>query len=378
MRQRVLCSVLKTQYGDIIDLADAITAVRSKGLWLKHHQEEAIFVLDAWRRKAEIRELGLTPSLRLDEPSSPEETIKIFHLYRVLHFFLEDYAKNVPRPEWIQHTQWRLKVLPLDLSDTEKCRFMRGLCRLHIFFNIFGSPEKSVDGTDLTEDNNWFHDTDQKNNYLFWDEMLPWECEELGCVWSYLLAKYKAISIEISTALRNLASTTPCFSFSDITPVEERPPSKSYNIEIVQNLEHFDQYFDILISLGPEFLYRALNADYLLRRNMILVNTVYGYMETDISLDANFWSKRRMSYSQNQHDILDFEQLWSTLPPHEQPNIGWKVAWLVSHTPRRRLHWSFNRNRKLCKDWEWGYAIWDKERLEGWREHWKAPLFEGE
>jgi hypothetical protein len=41
---------------------------------------------------------------------------------------------------------------------------------------------------------------------LFYDTMPPWECEELGCVWSYLMAKYKVLWTKISTEFRNLAS----------------------------------------------------------------------------------------------------------------------------------------------------------------------------
>lgn len=358
-------------------MADALTVVRSKGLWWRFHQEEAVSVLDAWRRRAEIRKLNLTPSIQLDGPSGPEQITKIFYLYRVLHFFLEDYAKTVPRPEWIQATQWNL---PLQLSDTEKRRFLRGLCRLYIYCNIFGTVEKNV-GYDLEEEekNEWFVDLidndELPDDYdLFYDTMHPWECEELGCVWSYLMAKYKFLSTKICTDLRNLASACGCDWLCEITPEEERPPAGVADVEDLWDLGVFDRELESFILLGPEFLYRVLNnTDYLLQRNLVLINKPPYYPDLGrfIPYDAGFWNSVLYTRkSENQFNIPDFEQHWSMLPPFEQPNIGWKMACLVPHTPQQRLWDSFNRARKVGQGWEWGYAIWDEERLEGWRGDW--------
>jgi hypothetical protein len=381
VRQEILSSLLKRQYGDLLDIADGITAVRSKGLWLNFHEEEAIALLDAWRRKVEIRKLGLTPSIQLDEPRSLEEIIQIFHLYRMLDFFLEDYAKSAPRPGWIQlePTQWHQKILPLDLSDTEKRRFIRGLCRLQIFFNIFGLREQCWfdESPALEEENDWHLHTDYENNTLFWDIMLPWECEELGCVWSYLKDKYKPISKEIATDLRNLVHNIECHLHWSSMSEEERP-KRNHFIDVESYETQYDRYFEILMSVGLGFLYRVLNADRLLRRNLVIANSAHYAEDIGIPRCCSNWIMERPRIPLNQHDIPEFEQLWSTLPSHEQPNIGWKVAWLVPHTPRRRFYWSFNEGRERCKDWEWGYALWDEERLERWGEAWKAALFEGQ
>lgn len=116
--------------------------------------------------------------------------------------------------------------------------------------------------------------------------------------------------------LFNLVHSTPCYLFKDIIQGGRTSTQKNYNIEVVENLKRFDS---VLISLGPKFLYPALDADYLLRGNMILVNTIYGYMETDISPGASFWIKKHPRYPQTQHDILEFEHL----PHFEQLNMGW-------------------------------------------------------
>lgn len=55
----------------------------------QHHKEEAIALLDAWRRREEISQLALTPSTAMDNPSGMEETIELLHLLEKLHFFPE-------------------------------------------------------------------------------------------------------------------------------------------------------------------------------------------------------------------------------------------------------------------------------------------------
>lgn len=370
-RPKILHSVFNTQHGGLIDIADALTAVRSKGLWFKFHREEAISVLDTWRRRRaeKIREL------RKPTIISPEETIKLFHLYRVWHFFLEDYGKNntIPRPGWVQATRWNLPLL--DLSDTEKRRILRGLCRLHIYCNIFGRIERKIrclgDAADKDTYNDWDDDFEREDLGLFWDTMAPWECEELACVWSYLVAKYAVVSAKICTDLRNLAFLSECLFLRDVTPVEERPAS--YLILDVYDLDKLDRCPEGLTLIGPELLYRVLNAeDYLLQRNLVMANADPIYLWSSILYSASDWNGLYRDEPEDQYNVPDFERVWSTLPSFEQPNIGWKMACLVPHTPEQTLWDSFNRGRKRDQGWGWGYAIWDEKRLEGWRDDWAA------
>lgn len=92
--QPVLCSILKTQYYSLLELPEAITAVRSKGLSFLNHKEEATCLLDTWRRQKEIT----SKSYQSGELHDLEETIKVFQLFQELNYFLEDYAQNAPRP----------------------------------------------------------------------------------------------------------------------------------------------------------------------------------------------------------------------------------------------------------------------------------------
>lgn len=107
---------------------------------------------------------------------------------------------------------------------------------------------------------------------LFYGTMSLWEYEGIGSVFGYLLSKIKAISEEIADDLRQLSQKTPCEFFWDILPVEQRPPS-GCEIECERDLIHFDQYFEGLAGLGPEFLHRVLGMDRLSRRNIVCNNT---------------------------------------------------------------------------------------------------------
>ena len=86
------------QLGEELDLAEALTAVRSKGIQFTTRRESAIALLDTWRRRDEIRGSSQSHQLpyRLDKPTHLEGIINLLHFQKVLQFFLEDYAANAP------------------------------------------------------------------------------------------------------------------------------------------------------------------------------------------------------------------------------------------------------------------------------------------
>ncbi|OQD77509.1 hypothetical protein PENDEC_c002G05185 [Penicillium decumbens] len=174
VRQELLEYLVKQQYSGFLDLAEALTAIRSKGVNFTFQRENAIALLDSWRRRDEIREQkNQTSSNRLHEPSSLEELIKLFRLHKMLRFFLEDYSINAPRPPWIQPVQWENNILPLHLSFSEKRRFLRAMYRLQTLKNIFGDPVQC---------------SMEQAYKLFYGTMPLWEHEEMGSVLGYLLA----------------------------------------------------------------------------------------------------------------------------------------------------------------------------------------------
>ncbi|KAF3393726.1 hypothetical protein DPV78_009397 [Talaromyces pinophilus] len=374
--------------GHFVDPVDALTAVRSKGLWFRFHKEEARSLLDTWGRREE-------PSFQLDEPTI-EEQAKINQLYCQLEFFLKDYAKVVPRPEWVDSTKQHRKPLHLCLSNTEKRHFLRGLCRLIIFCNIFGAIEETIDGPELNfdEENAWFDDRNFDPleygldpelflwaecipRYSFWKFIAPWECEEIGCVLEYFLEKYKHISEEICVEFLRLRSQCPeedsllTTSLEDLPPGENGSPPRYGYIENIYQIEDnlFKDCFALLISIGPGFLYRLLNAKYRDRRDMVFVNSKYPYNHHFIDCFYDFNVQEWQWGSEAKwkgHNIPITEKYWSTLPPHKKPNIAWQWQWMDSRTG---LIWPVKRKRLSREDqigMEWGCSIWDEERLEGW------------
>ncbi|KAJ5675340.1 hypothetical protein N7462_008237 [Penicillium macrosclerotiorum] len=201
--------------------------------------------------------------------------------------------------------------------------------------------------------------------------MPPWEYEEMGSVLGYLTDKITVISEEIADDLRKLCKATPCKYFSDVLPKEQRPPAPC-EIESERDLIHFDDHFDGLAGLGPEFLYRILHTDRISRRNIICQNTRAFWAGPFIGLRIESLWEDRFPFIEpaDLHETTYFEQLWSTLPPLEKPSVGWMKAWLVGYGPGNSLEESIDYDRQAETDWEWSYAIWDERRLEGW----KAPF----
>ncbi|KAJ5585230.1 uncharacterized protein N7459_005030 [Penicillium hispanicum] len=393
VRPELLESLVKRQYTGFLDLAEALAAVRSQGVHFSSRREDAIFLLDRWRRRNEIHVLSQSFSGLSLEPDGVEETTKLLHFHKVLSFFLEDYSLNAPSPPWIPSTQWENEYLPLNLTPLEKCRFLRAICRFQILKNIFGDPVYEVE----LEDNNPYGDKmdwqigdgdrkapasirrpwliQQQAYRLFYAVMPPWEYEEMGSVFGYLISKIKAIVEEISDDLRRLSKNTPCKYFWDILPKEQRPPP-GCEIDKESDLLHFDQHFKGLAGLGPEFLYHILHLDRLSRRNIVCVNTRCYWPGPFIGLQMGLSWDERFPFIDpaDRYEVQPFGnfELWSTCPPIEQPSVGWKKAWLLPHTGEDFLEGSMDLDREHEQDWGWCYALWDERRLQ----EWEAPFLE--
>lgn len=232
VRHELLKCLVKRQYSGLFDLTEALTAVRSKGVHFGFQTENAISLLDNWRHRGEIRELNQSLSNRLDEPNGLEEIIKLLHFHKMMCFFLEDYSINTPRPPWIQPVQWENKFLPLHLLLFENCCFLRAMCRFQTLKNKFrdqvhcfeyGSCDpcrhrkswqlgETDELRDIKREHGAWH-IHETAYQLFYGTIPPWEHEELGSVFNYLLTKIKAISKDIADDLRQLSKSTPCDFF---------------------------------------------------------------------------------------------------------------------------------------------------------------------
>lgn len=388
VRQDVLEHTLARQYGHLLDQAEALTAVRSKSMYFKNRKDDAIALLDIWRRRDEARALSRQPISPVFHPKDLAEVFQLQSFYRVVDFFLQDFLANAPRPPWMEPGQWN-DYLPLTLSLTEKRRLTRALCRLQIMKNIFnapvvgelapicdpsadqpylyywqGGPDEELDGELVS--------SKQMAWRLFYGTIPPWEYDEMGSVFGYFRSRIETIAGEISSDLRRLAKATPCEWFWDILPEEERP--EGGHIECEDDLDSLRRYFEGLAGLGPEFLCGALRRDRLSRRNIICVNVAANIMEgAFIGISSGGpWDIRfpLINPEDNLNIPQNFNESWSKLLPHHQPSGGWKRAWLLPHCVGNTLENSIDMNRNQVEDWEWCYALWDEIRLK----EWKAPL----
>ena len=388
VRHELLESLVKHQYSGFLDLAEALTAVRSKGVHFSDKMGNVISLLDNWRRRDEIRELSQSSLHRIDQSNGLEETIKLFHFHKMLCFFLEDYSVNAPRPPWIQPIQWEKECLPLlHLSHSEKCRFLRAMCRLQIMKNVFGDSvyclkrgscpscrrgRKQIwqlaETDELKDVEGGYGGSVENIAYkLFYGTIPPWEYEEMGGVFRYLVSKVEAVAQEIIDDLRQLSKNTPCERFWDILPAEQRPPPAS-EMDCEQDLVNFHLQYAGFAGLGPEFLHRILHMDRLSRRNNLCINKRAFWPGPFIGTSTGLSWDERFPFIDpaDRHQALNFEQFWATLPPLEQPTEGWKKAWLLPHEEGDTIEDCLDYNRRTETDWEWNYALWDERRLRVW------------
>ncbi|KAJ5366762.1 hypothetical protein N7541_000703 [Penicillium brevicompactum] len=393
-RPELLRRIITNLFGPL--LGEALLAIRSRGLLFSRHKEKAIALLDTWRRKEEIKERASTNLKRIDVVDSLQETFDLFRFYKQLEFFLADYAKHAPRPPWIQENDWEISTTPLELSHTEKHRFLRAMCRLQTHGHIFGPAETIPQhGNWRIEKNDW--EEGPRNDYsahiakgveayrLFFGAMPPWEYSEIGCIWSYLRPKFQPFYGDIIESMREIVEKYPssepgapyefCFVRQDVLP------PMNFHVEALDTLPgvfRSEEQTGSMVEIGPDFLYRVIHADFLSRRAMILTN-VGSKLTTFIGIDVlpmfdiHQEAIVPLISPADKYSVVNYEELWSSLPPTETPNKAWRKDHITPEFPGQTFEGAVCNMRSM-EHWGWGYAIWDDERLEAW----KAPLLYGE
>ncbi|KAJ5709944.1 hypothetical protein N7493_009536 [Penicillium malachiteum] len=393
VRSELLSHLVKNKYDGFLDIAEALTALRSENLDYVRDKEITVALLDRWRRRDEIRASENTTSSRIFEPQDLEETIKLQNFHKVLCFFLEDFSINAPRPPWIEPADWA-KFLPLQLTLLEKQRLIRAVCRLQILQNIFGTDImtlKPKGRADISKDWRLNQSAEIEGHVnrdgepiswtslevpyrFFYGTIGPWEHDEMCGVLNYFIAKIKPIFDVIANDLRQLSKSTPCEYFWDILP-EEESVTCAPCVEIDSDLDLFPDHYEGMASLGPIFLYRVLHMDRIPQRNTICEEARLYWPDTFIGWKVES-ARSEFFPLTDPADLLEspnFEEYWSTLPPLKQPTLGWKKAWLKPHTETNTLEESMDWYREDENDLQWGYALWDASRLE----EWKTPLLAG-
>ncbi|GFG14448.1 hypothetical protein IFM61392_08460 [Aspergillus lentulus] len=381
VRQELLYVLLQSSYDGLVDIADALAAVRSRGLYAVKPSNRAkiIALLDSRRRSEEIRRLGLSSWPFPDEPADIEETIQLLHLHRLSAFLLDDYTRTATRPEWMDLEKWKDEILPLTLSRTEQTRFLRAFYRMQIYGNIFGPIELPLGADDVEEENEWFDTsggrtptfTDEEVWRLFFGPMAPWEVEEFSCFWRHCYHRWEEPYLEISKVLAAYAAPGVIW-FSDLPP-EERPPLNRLRLD-VDHLHTFqaDQR-ETLAYMVPLLVRMLREPDFRTRRDLLLANTVVLHHEF-----AEYWPKPSweevgalpLLYPADRFDfgtdVSGLKVYLETLAPHERPNVAWTQRWLDAELESPQVFEDMYSYAPYSGCWDWGYAIWDDERLIEW------------
>ena len=236
IRHDILFMHLQKSYNGLVDTQDAVAAIRSRGMHAVYpsNRESIIALLDAWRRCDEIRHSNLSGDSKIlpDMPANVAEVIQLLHLHNAAMFLLDDYCTHAECPQWMESTKWHSEILPLQLSSTEKRRFLRAFYRLQIYGNIFGDIEIPLEGPRPERENewwdsNWYNTDSTFTNVEFWRlimaPMAPWEVEELGCFWQHCFNRLAKPYTEVANSILD-CETRYQTSFIRELPIHQQPP----------------------------------------------------------------------------------------------------------------------------------------------------------
>lgn len=388
IRHYILSMYLQKSYNGLVDTKDAVAAIRTRGMYAIYpsNRQSIIALLDAWRRCDEIRHLNLSddPKILPDRPANVTEVIQLLHLHKSAMFFLEDYCTHAECPQWMESTKWHNEIMPLQLSRTEKRRFLRAFYRLQIYGNIFGDIDIPLDGQRPEKENVWLGSNWDRTNYTFSDvefwrlmmaPMAPWEVEELGCFWQHCFNRLAKPYHEIANSLLE-CETRYQTSFINELPTHEQPPFERYYFD-TQDLSVQDEDIrDSIISMGPSLLVKVLReADFMTRRNLVLVNSIGNehvfphiwHFNLNPRLDSLplLYPADKFNFGT---DFAGLERFLDSLPEHERPNTLWRQRWVSNQRILDYPEVFGDMFDYACRHarWDWGYAFWDDERVVQW------------
>lgn len=267
----VLCSIVSQEYASLcLDIPEGIAVIRSEGISIAKQRTRAIALLDSWRRSAEINTLRLNPSTCSDKPATMAAAKNLLQLTHEFRFLLAEFERDQKRPRYASHRSWKNKgrkwreeILPLKLPNVEKGRFVRALCRLCLYTNIFRdwaprlflqqerqeersearrrSGQKEDEGQDTADFERYRSNDDDMNPnellrerseaqrvwMMFIGVIPPWEHDEMKTVWEWLYERFRDL---LFCTLDKLASqyqkyehkiTSDTKRLRDIVPAEQ-------------------------------------------------------------------------------------------------------------------------------------------------------------
>ncbi|KAI9927056.1 hypothetical protein ASPWEDRAFT_46529 [Aspergillus wentii DTO 134E9] len=387
-KRDLLLDLAKRLYG-LVDLAEPVAAIRSEGLYanVASNKEKIIALLDRRRRHGELSQSRKDTCA--GAPSNIHESIQLLHLYKKLDALLQAYQSHAPCPPWVDQETWK-QQLPLQLSETERARILRALCRIQTYYNIVGAREyaeteaeaQSEPGSPCSRKSSTWYKNFTTNEIwnLFFGTMPPWEVEEFGSVWVFIRDQYRDMFAEVARE----------FPRSDARWKALRPRSLPVEMvslypnpeedDIVDDVHGYNEYCNHLVSLGPCFLQKVRSQPrYQDRRNMLACNAIAS-KSSFMDLVEVIRDPPPLLYPADKYDSPDIGRLLPTLPAMEQPNPSWKQHWhhdgtlesvVFATRPRVSVDgiqpWTaqndLERTIGYFDGWDWGYSLLDTERV---------------
>jgi hypothetical protein len=358
-------------------LAEAVYVLESEKL-LEHRTatqqkptvtKEVMALLNRW---SHCRETGKPADQ--DAPTKASDGLKLLDLHKEMTYFVQGFSKHKGTPRYVNPLRWEKVKFPVILSSNEEYRVLRALCRLQLHSNVFwkvpSRRKRPFDRYALHSHEVW---------RLLFATMPPWEYEEMGSVWVYLQTELDPMIYRIQRDFRKHREEL----FKD-SPEKQRlllGPVNFHGKELYKS--DIDRVSCLsrgpaALSVGPSFLHRALHASPTIRCSMLLAISKYEH-EWWIGrhLDISWEEQLPLTYPANRYNAIEnFEQLLtltSSSSSTRKPNAAWtrRAMGRLKRTQNFQQAFVTTQSRSPPGDWDWGYAIWDDERLIEWRVHLK-------
>lgn len=383
-RRALLHDLVRCHYG-LVDLAEPVAAIRSEGLYgdVSANKQKIISLLDRRRRHRELELSRKDPFA--GAPVSIEESIKLLHMYYKLETIVQAYCRRAPCPPWMDQDTWKQQCLPLQLTETERARILRALCRLQTYYNIVGArewvPENETGSQRFRKSSTWYRNfTTNEIWNLFFGTMAPWEVEEFGSVWMFARDQYQGMFDEIACEFprsdprwKALRPNSLPAEMMDLYPSEREDEPANYS---------YSDYCNHLVSLGPCFLYKALKQPtYKSRRNLLAQNAIAS-KSSFMDVVEVIKDPCPLLYPADKYEVPDIARVLPTMPAMQQPTHGWKQHWhrdgivervVFATRPRITVDedtleaWlgenDLERTIGYFDGWEWGYPILESTRF---------------
>jgi hypothetical protein len=390
-RQRILNHLVIQQLDHRL-YVDAVSAVRSKDFYLhgKRDPSEVVAFLDEYsraRKSPHSSSIIADWLLENEKCRNFEEVIALCLLHTKVSRIIDDYIYST--------SPWQKNSAPL--SELERIRLYRAICRYQIYCNLFGTGQKMNETPPPVDD--WGFDTSACERFL--PSFLPWEVQEIACICEYLSTRWASLLRESSIIVPEepkRVEDVPIDNGWDgiFAHIRSLPLSCKGIVLIAHEIflyiclsedvglpiaEHDDWIYArchyYLTHLGPDFLAETLPKGIFSRRLSIMKLSCNTFSACRFTAMHRCFCRPRLPTvmvgpaNPSQKEGIYAE--WSRIPADEQPSAGWMWFSHKYNIPSGGIgpeEWFADESNMHAigaeNELSWGYPFWDIERLSEW------------